>query len=323
MVSICLSKHNEIFYYYEEVNDVKKRKILSLALVFVLLAALLAGCAQGSKQEAPKEEPKASQTETKSDNKKIILATTTSTVDSGILDVLKPEFEKQTGYELVPVSVGSGRAMEMGKKGEADVLLVHSPKKEEELVKDGVAVNRQLVMHNDFLIIGPASDPAKIKDVKSSAEAFKKIAAAKALFVSRGDESGTHTKEKGIWEKAGIKPAGTWYQESGAGMGQTLNIAAEKEGYTLTDRATYLAQKKNLKLEIMVEGDASLLNIYHVMQVNPDKYPKINAAGAKAFVDFMVSAQTQEMIKNFGVDKYGESLFIPDAGKKEEELGKK
>lgn len=297
----------------------KKRKILSLALVFILLAALLAGCAQGSKLEAPKEEPKASQAETK----KIILATTTSTVDSGILDVLKPEFEKQTGYELVPVSVGSGRAMEMGKKGEADVLLVHSPKKEEELVKDGVAVNRQLVMHNDFLIVGPASDPAKIKGAKSSVEAFKKIAAAKALFVSRGDESGTHTKEKGLWEKAGIKPAGTWYQESGAGMGQTLNIAAEKNGYTLTDRATYLAQKKNLKLEIMVEGDASLLNIYHVMQVNPDKYPKVNAAGAKAFADFMVAAQTQEMIKNFGVDKYGESLFIPDAGKEEKELGKK
>lgn len=297
----------------------KKHKILSMILAFILLAALLAGCGQSAKQEAPKEEPKATQVDTK----KIILATTTSTVDSGILDVLKLDFEKETGYELVPISVGSGRAMEMGKKGEADALLVHSPKSEKELVTSGVVVNYQLVMHNDFIIVGPAGDPAKIKGVKSSAEALKKIAAANALFVSRGDDSGTHKKEKDLWQKAAVKPAGTWYQESGTGMGQTLNIAAEKSGYTLTDRATYLAQQKNLKLEILVEGDKSLLNIYHVMQVNAEKFPKVNTAGSKAFVDFMVAAKTQEMIKNFGVDKYGQSLFIPDAGKKEEELGKK
>lgn len=296
----------------------KKQKILSMTLIVILLAGLLTGCGLGSKQEPSKGNVKPGQIETK----KVILATTTSTVDSGILDVLKPVFEKESGYELVPVSVGSGKAMEMAKKGEADVLLVHSPKKEEELIKDGVIVNRLLVMHNDFLIVGPAADPAKIKGAKSAVEALKKIAAAKALFISRGDESGTHSKEKSIWEKAAVKPAGAWYQESGAGMGQTLNIAAEKNGYTLTDRATFLAQKKNINMEVMVEGDKSLLNIYHVMQVNADKFPKVNTPGGKAFVDFMTAAETQEMIKNFGVDKFGQSLFIPDAGKNEEELGK-
>jgi len=256
--------------------------------------------------------------------KNIILATTTSTQDSGLLDKLIPLFEKQTGYFVKTISVGSGAAMKMGEKGEADVLLVHSPDAEKKLVDEGYGVNRRLVMHNDFIIVGPAADPAKIKGVKSSAEALKMIANANALFISRGDNSGTHAKEKTLWAKTGITPAKQkWYQETGAGMGHTLNVAAEKKGYTLTDRGTYLAIRKNLAaLEILNEGDAALLNIYHVIEVNPVKWPKVNVAGAKAFADFMVSKNTQAIIKTFGVDKYGSPLFFPDAGKKVEDLGK-
>jgi tungstate transport system substrate-binding protein len=255
--------------------------------------------------------------------KTLILATTTSTQDTGLLDVLVPVFEKKAGYFVKTIAVGSGQAMAMGKKGEADVLLVHSPAAEKEFMEGGFGVDRRLVMHNDFVIIGPADDPAKIKGLKSAAEAFRKIAAAKALFISRGDNSGTHAKEKQIWKVAGVKYEGEkWYQQTGLGMGQTLNVAAEKDGYALTDRGTYLAFAKTLKLNLLVQGDAVLLNIYHVMEVNPQKWPKVNFAGAKAFADFMVSKETQEIIRNFGVDKYGSPLFFPDAGKKEEELGK-
>ncbi len=252
--------------------------------------------------------------------KTIILATTTSTQDSGLLDVLLPIFEKKTGYFVKTIAVGSGQAMAMGQKGEADVLLVHSPEAEKKFIAEGYGINRRLVMHNDFIVVGPSEDPAKIKGTKSSSEAFKKIASAKALFLSRGDNSGTHAKEKAIWKAAGMNPeAEKWYQQTGLGMGQTLNVAAEKKGYTLADRGTYLALKKNLKLDILVEGDAILLNIYHVIEVNPAKWPKVNAAGAKAFSDFMVSKETQDIIKTFGVDKFGSPLFFPDAGKKEME----
>ncbi|MGZ3537348.1 MAG: substrate-binding domain-containing protein [Thermodesulfobacteriota bacterium] len=255
--------------------------------------------------------------------KTIILATTTSTQDSGLLDVLLPIFEKKTGYFVKTIAVGSGQAMAMGEKGEADVLLVHSPDAEKKFVAEGYGVNPRLVMHNDFIIVGPPEDPAKIKGMKSSEEAFKKMASAKALFLSRGDNSGTHAKEKAIWKATGMNPEGEkWYQQTGLGMGQTLSVAAEKKGYTLADRGTYLAMKKNLGLDILVEGDAILLNIYHVIEVNPAKWPKINVAGAKAFADFMVSKETQNIIKTFGVDKFGSPLFFPDAGKKEEELGK-
>jgi tungstate transport system substrate-binding protein len=178
-------------------------------------------------------------------------------------------------------------------------------------------------MHNDFVIVGPPADSAKIKGIKSASETFKKMAASNALFLSRGDNSGTHAKEKAIWKAAGIDPEKEkWYQQTGLGMGQTLSVAAEKKGYTLADRGTYLALKKNLGLDILVEGDAILLNIYHVIEVNPAKWPKLNAAGGKAFADFMVSKETQEIIKTFGVEKFGSPLFFPDAGKKEEELGK-
>lgn len=255
--------------------------------------------------------------------KNLILATTTSTQDTGLLDILVPAFEKQTGYFVKTIAVGSGQAMAMGQKGEADVLLVHSPDAEKKFVEDGYGIHRQLVMHNDFVIVGPSTDPAKIKGAKSSAEALKLIAGANALFVSRGDNSGTHAKEKTLWKKANITPVGQkWFQETGLGMGQTLNVAAEKKGYTLTDRGTYLSLKKNLGLEILAEGDAALLNIYHVIEVNSAKWPKVNAAGAKAFADFMISKKTQKIIKTFGVDKFGSPLFFPDAGKKDEDVGK-
>jgi len=255
--------------------------------------------------------------------KTVIMATTTSTQDSGLLDVLLPVFEKKTGYFVKTISVGSGQAMTMGQRGEADVLLVHSPAAEKKFIADGFGINRKLVMHNDYIIVGPAEDPAKIKGIKSALEGFKKIASANALFLSRGDNSGTNAKEKEVWKAAGINPEGEkWYQQTGLGMGQTLNVTGEKKGYTLADRGTYLSLKKNLKLDILMEGDAILLNIYHVIEVSPTKWPKVNAAGAKAFSDFMVAKETQDMIKTYGVEKFGSPLFFPDAGKKEEELGK-
>ncbi len=254
-------------------------------------------------------------------SKSVILATTTSTQDSGLLDVLVPMFEKESGLQVKTISVGSGQAMKMGEKGEADVLLVHSPDAEKKFMADGFGVSRRLVMHNDFVIVGPASDPAKIKGTKA-AEALKRIAQSGTVFVSRGDNSGTNAKEKGLWKAAAINPDGLkWYQQTGLGMGQTLNVAAEKKGYTITDRATYLSLKKGLGLEIIVEGDSKLLNIYHVIELNPAKGPKVNVNGGKAFADFMVAGKTQEAIGRFGVSKYGAPLFFPDAGKKPESLG--
>ncbi len=255
--------------------------------------------------------------------KNLILATTTSTQDSGLLDVLIPIFEKQTGYFVKTIAVGSGQAMAMGQKGEADVLLVHSPEAEVKFMAEGNGKNRQLVMHNDFIIVGPADDPVTVKATKSVKEGFKKISLGSALFLSRGDNSGTHAKEKAIWKAAEINPEGqNWYQQTGLGMGQTLNVAAEKKAYTLADRGTYLALKKNFGLVILSEGDPLLLNVYHVIEVNAVKWPKVNAPGAKAFVDFMVSKKTQKIIGTFGVDKFGSPLFFPDAGKKVEDLGK-
>ena len=282
------------------------------AIITLMIAALLAWGT--SNVFAAKAAPK---------QKNIILATTTSTQDSGLLDTLIPIFEKETGYFVKTIAVGSGQAMAMGQKGEADVMLVHSPDAEKKFIDEGYGVNRRLVMHNDFIIVGPAEDPAKIKGVKSSSAALKLIAEANALFLSRGDNSGTHAKEKTLWKKAEITPGGQkWYQETGLGMGQTLNVAAEKKGYTLADRGTYLSMKKNLGLDILTEGDAALLNIYHVIEVNSAKWPKANAQGAKAFADFMVSKKTQDMIKTFGVAKFGSPLFFPDAGKKVEGLRK-
>ncbi|HAR94965.1 MAG TPA: tungsten ABC transporter substrate-binding protein [Deltaproteobacteria bacterium] len=256
--------------------------------------------------------------------KNIILATTTSTQDTGLLDVLIPLFEKNTGYMVKTIAVGSGQAMAMGQKGEADVLLVHSADAEKKFMAEGYGANRRLVMHNDFIIVGPPSDPAKVKGVKSATYGMKRIAETGSIFMSRGDNSGTHAKEKGLWKAAAIKPeeGQKWYQQTGLGMGQTLNVASEKRAYTLTDRGTYLSLKKTLDLAILSEGDAALLNVYHVIEPNPAKFRRINVAGGKAFADFMVSKEAQGVIKTFGVEKFGSPLFFPDAGKKVEDLGK-
>jgi tungstate transport system substrate-binding protein len=284
------------------------KKTRYLIAAAALLCALVTGAAAAG--------PEAQQ-------KNIILATTTSTQDSGLLDALLPVFEKQTGYFVKTIAVGSGQAIAMGAKGEADVLLVHSPADEKKFMDEGNGLRRLLVMHNDFIIVGPAADPAGIRAAKIAPEAFKKIAEKKVLFMSRGDKSGTHSKEKKIWESAGINPEGqSWYQQTGLGMGQTLGVAAEKKGYTLADRGTYLSLKKNLGLDVLCHGDKNLLNIYHAIEVSPEKWPKVNAAGAKAFADFMVAADTQKLIGAFGVEKFGAALFTPDAGKSVESLGK-
>lgn len=278
----------------------KRRKLLSAVLgVLWMVSSLFAGMANAAEPEV----------------KDILLATTTSTVDSGLLDVLVPIFEKQTGFRVKTISAGTGQALAMGEKGEADVLLCHAPAAEKVLVDSGAVVNYLLVMHNDFVIVGPAGDPAAVKG-KPSVDAFKAIAAKEAPFISRGDDSGTHKKELSLWKKADINPSGArWYQEAGQGMGATLLMASDKAGYTLTDRGTYLAQKKNIRLEILSEGDKALLNVYHVMQVNPEKFSKVNAKGGKAFSEFMVAPETQKIIGEFGKDKYGSPLFFPDAGK--------
>ena len=255
-------------------------------------------------------------------NPNIILATTTSTQDSGLLDVLVPMFEGQTGYKIQTIAVGSGQAMQMGADCNADVLLVHSPSAEKDFMTAGSGKDRELVMHNDFIIVGQASDPAGIKGMKA-ADAFKAIASAEALFVARADKSGTSTKELGIWKSAAIDPATTkpaWYLETGQGMGASLTIASEKGAYTLTDRASYLARKDKLQLDILAEGEKALLNIYHVITVNPEKCPKENYDGAAAFKDFMLAPETQTVIGKFGVEKFGQPLFTPDAGRDETTL---
>ncbi len=291
----------------------KKYRMIFMALLLVgLMLATLAGC--GTNPAKPAQEA------AKPLVQDVILATTTSTQDSGLLDVLIPVFEQKSGYKIKTIAVGTGQALAMGEKGEADVLLVHAPDAEKKVVASGAAINRQMVMHNDFIIVGAAEDIAHSKGQPVTA-AMAAIAKAQAPFISRGDKSGTHQMEQKLWKQAGVSPAGAWYQEAGAGMGQTLNIANEKKGYTLTDRATFLAQKKNLALDILVEGDAKLLNIYHVMEVNPEKFAKVNNAGAKAFSAFILSSEGQALISNFGKDKFGQALFFADGGKTEKDFG--
>ena len=259
--------------------------------------------------------------------KNVILSTTTSTQDSGLLGVLVPLFEKQTGYSVKTVSVGTGQALALAAKGDADVALVHAPSLEKQYVAEGKLLNRRLVMYNDFVIIGPKEDPAKVRSSKSASGALKAIEQAKVSFVSRGDNSGTHILEKSLWKAAGIEPKGSWYIETGQGMGATLGIANGRNAYTITDRGTYLALRNGVSplrnrvsLRILIEGDRALLNIYSVMEVNPANGPRINSVGGKAFADFMVAPETQNVIRNFG-KKFGQSLFIPVAGKKEDDLG--
>ena len=253
----------------------------------------------------------------------VILSTTTSTQDSGLLDVLVPMFERQTGYSVKTIAVGTGQALALAARGEADVVLAHAPGLEKKYVADGKMLNRRLVMYNDFVIIGPADDPAKVKGTKKAADAMRAIAATGSRFVSRGDNSGTHTLEKALWKEAGVEPQAGWYIESGQGMGATLGIADDRKAYTLTDRGTYLAFQKRVRLPILLEGDRPLLNIYSVMEVNPSNGPRINTVGGHVFADFMVSSDVQKIIKTFGVDKYVQPLFVPVAGMKEDEVGGK
>lgn len=283
-------------------------------LAFAFLALLILACSALTYAGLPAP--------SHSSNAEVILATTTSIQDSGLLDVLLPTFEERTGYVVKPIAVGSGQALVLGERGEADVLLVHSPDAEVEFMAAGHGVDRRLVMHNTFILVGPPDDPAGVKGARSAIEAFEKIAAAGALFISRGDSSGTDVLEKKLWARLGYTPLGQlWYQETGQGMGATLNIADEKRGYTLTDRGTYLVCRKGLNLQIMMEKDPALLNVYHIIRVNPDKSSQINAAGAQTFADFMVSPEIQKIIGEFGVDRFGEPLFIPDAGKEKGGLG--
>lgn len=250
----------------------------------------------------------------------LILATTTSLRDSGLLDVLVPAFEKSSGVTVKTVAVGTGQALTMGQEGNADVLFVHAPSQEATFVSDGWGVDRRLVAHNYFWIVGPAADPAGVKSATSAKDAFAKIAAAQATFVSRGDKSGTNTKELAIWKDAGVTPSGAWYLQSGQGMGQTLQIASEKSGYTLTDTATYLAAKSSLTLDALLQGDKGLINIYSVVSVNPAKWPKVNATGATKFAEFVTGTEGQQIIGAFGADKYGAPLFTADAGQSYDSL---
>jgi len=240
------------------------------------------------------------------------LVTTTSVRDTGLLDVLSDAFQKDGKYTLKAVAVGSGQAMQLGKTGEADILWVHSPDDEKQFVEEGYGTDRTTFMYNDFVILGPAQDPAKVKGVKKAADAFKKIAAAKAPFISRGDKSGTHKKELRIWDAAKVKPAADKYIEAGQGMAATLTLADEKNAYALVDRSTYLSMKSKIGLVIVSEGDDALLNRYSLILVNPAKFPKVNAAGARAFFDFVLSKPAKEMVEKFGQDKYGKQLFFYD-----------
>lgn len=243
----------------------------------------------------------------------IILGTTTSTQDSGLLDVLVPRFEKERRIEVKVIAVGSGAALRMAERGDADVVLVHSPSSEQRYVASGDLVDSRLVMHNDFLIVGPADDPAGIRKLTTITEVMRAIA-ARAVFISRGDDSGTHSQELALWSAAQVDPKSlARREETGQGMGATLNVADQKHAYTLTDRGTYLSLRRKLGLAILFQGDPSLRNVYHVYAVNPRKHPSVKATEARAFIDFLVSAPIQQLIAEFGRNTYGEPLFFPDA----------
>jgi tungstate transport system substrate-binding protein len=291
----------------------KKTRFWAIMLIVLMMVSVIAGCGGTTTQQPQQQSTEQKPAETTAPAEKTMtLATTTSTQDSGLLEVLLPAFEKKEVIKVKVVAVGSGAAMEMGKKGDADVLLVHSPKAEKEFMDGGFGDDKKSVMHNEYFIVGPANDPAKIKGVKTADEAIKAIAASKSVFISRGDNSGTHTKEKGLWEKAKITPEGTWYVQAGQGMGATLTMAQEKGGYTLTDSATFLSQKDKLKLVIMVRGDTALANPYSVITVSKIKFPQIHFEEAAKFAEFITSAEGLAVITEFGKDKYGEPLFISD-----------
>jgi tungstate transport system substrate-binding protein len=239
----------------------------------------------------------------------LTLATTTSTQDSGLLDVLLPPFEKQNDVKVKVLAVGTGQALEIGRRGDADVLLVHAPDQEAAFVKEGHGVERLPFMYNDFIIVGSAADPAGIRGLASASAAFRVIAESKSLFASRGDESGTHSREKTLWRKADITPAGDWYLSCGAGMAATLRIASEKQAYTLTDRSTYLAWKSKLDLDLLVEGDPLLRNVYSVIVISPTTHPGTNVSMARRFAEYLFSDEARALISEFGQEEFGQPLF--------------
>jgi tungstate transport system substrate-binding protein len=280
-------------------------EVLRILTVYAVCLAWLVGCSSEPQAGGPVQPSQSPQA--------ITLATTTSTQDSGLLDEILPWFKRESGMEVKVVAVGSGQAMELGRRGDADVLLVHSPAAEQKFMDDGFGAKRLAVMHNDFVVLGPAEDSAKVKAARSAADAFKSIAGAKSRFVSRGDESGTHAKEREIWQAAGVQPAGEWYLSAGTGMAQAVRIANEKQAYILTDRATYLALKGELDLLVLAEGDERLLNRYSVITVNTARHPHIRARQADRFAEYLVSPKAQEAIGAFRVEQYGQPLFFPDA----------
>jgi tungstate transport system substrate-binding protein len=287
-------------------------------LVFITLLLALCAC-----QASPTQAPAPLATEVPGDvpatempvvPQELILATTTSTQDSGLLDYLLPMFTEETGIIFKVIAVGSGQALQLGKDGNADVLLVHSPSAEKDFMTAGDGVRREDVMYNDFVILGPADDPAGIKGMTSAVDAFKKLQETSSIFISRGDDSGTHNKEKSIWAKTEITPEGSWYVSAGQGMAEVLTMADEQQAYTLSDRATYLTRKQTgLKLDIMVEGDKTLFNPYGVIAVNPAKNPAIKEDLANQFIDWIISVPVQEKIAEFGLDTFGQSLFTPSS----------
>jgi tungstate transport system substrate-binding protein len=295
-------------------------RLLRLCFLAALMVSSMAGCAPAATlTAAPTSAPAAANPTTPPTIRagtpdRLILATTTSTQDSGLLDYLLPDFEKEFNTQVDVIAVGTGQAIQLGKDGNADVLLVHARSQEDAFMEAGDGVRREEVMYNDFVILGPASDPAGIKGNPSAAGAFQMIAAAQAAFISRGDKSGTHAKELAIWKTAEITPAGDWYISAGQGMGEVLTLAAEQQAYTLSDRATYLARSRNnLALEVLVEKDQSLLNPYGVIAVNPAKGARINADLATQFIDWIISVPVQEKIRQFGKEEFGQSLFVPDS----------
>ena len=280
----------------------KPRRARAAVALLALGVTLLAGACGGDDGDD-------SAAGSPTDRGTMLLATTTSTRDSGLLDELLPTFEKTSGCSVKTLAVGSGEAMELGARGDADVLLVHSPAAEEEFMADGHGASRKAVMHNDFVIVGPADDPGHIAKAPDAPNAFTDIAEAEDDFASRADESGTNAKELELWDAAGIKPKGSWYIETGQGMGETLTIADQKEAYTLSDRGTFLATG-NLDSKLLVEGGKDLLNPYHVIVVKGDD---LNTNCAKLFSRWITSPATQKTIADFGVAEYGEPLFFPDA----------
>lgn len=301
----------------------KNLKRLSLILA-ILLSIFVIGCSNQSATDTANEgnnaeqqidqNEEAEQTE-EIENSELILSTTTSTENSGLLDAILPSFTEATGYEAKVVAVGTGAALQMGEDGEADVLLVHAKSSEEEFVANGHGLERFDVMYNDFVLIGPNEDSLNLTEKAGSdiVKALSIINDSDVTFVSRGDDSGTHKKELSLWKEAEIQPSGDWYVEAGQGMGAVIQMTNELEGYTLTDRATYLSMVDDLDLEVLIEGDSRLFNQYGVIAVNPEKNDKINAEGAEAFINWILSDEAQQLIGEFGADTFGQPLFTPNA----------